>query len=58
MDDFLLLYAHFPADFWCKDTHFPLLSNSISALLKQILSQFNYSFDLGFKNGSFALVKN
>ena len=47
MDDFLLLY-----------THFPLLSNSISALLKQILSQFNYSFDLGFKNGSFAPVKN
>lgn len=43
MDDFLLLYAHFPADFWRKDTHFPLLSNSISALLKQILSQFNYS---------------
>ena len=25
MDDFLLLYAHFPADFWCKDTHFLVL---------------------------------
>ena len=58
MDDFLLCYSHFSADFWCKDTHFPLLFNSISALLKQILSQFNYSFDLDFKNGVFALVKN
>jgi hypothetical protein len=60
MDDFLLLYTHFPADFWCKDTHFPVLEGHLNYFFFAN-AQFWVAFDdfrLAITNNGTSLVHN